>query len=316
MIGSHLARELHRQKAQVTVADDLSSGHEKNIQDILYFIRFLKCDLRDFRACQEIMPMGEDCVFQLAADMGGIGYITSVGADLMQNSVKINLNMLEASRQAKVPLYFYSSSACVYPEHLQTEAEVVPLKEEHAYPAQPDQFYGWEKLFTEEMCKAYQRDHNMNIRIARFHNIYGSAYTAFDTLKGKAPCHLIIKAIRHPEPEFELWGDGKATRSFCYIDDAIEAMLRLCESNWTQPINIGTDVLVTVDELANIVIGISGKEIEPKHDLSKPQGVRGRNADLTLVKKVLGWKPKVGLEEGLTEVYSWAEAHFEGLENI
>ena len=315
MIGSHLARELVKKGTKVTIADNLSSGSKKNIEDVLNDVEFCEIDLREFPACLK-MAMGKDCIFQLAANMGGIGYITAIGADIMRDSALINLNVMEAARKQQVPDYFYSSSACVYPGYRQEETAIMPLKEEHAYPADPDQFYGWEKLFTEKLCESYQRDYEMNIKIARFHNVYGSVYTAFDKHKGKAPCHLIMKAIRHPTPPFELWGDGKATRSFLYINDCVEAVLQLMGSEYSKPINIGSDRLISVDELAEIIIGISNKDIIPKYDLSKPQGVRGRNADLTLVRKVLNWEPKVSLEEGLAEVYHWAEKHFAELENI
>lgn len=315
MIGSNMARELVKRGARVTVVDDLSSGSIRNIEDIKQQIDFQYKNLKDMETCRKA-ARGQDYIFQFAANMGGIGYITAIGADIIRDSVTINLNMLEVAREYQIPNYFYSSSACVYPEYLQTEATVTPLKESDAYPAAPDQFYGWEKLFTEKLCEAYQKDYGMNIRIGRFHNVYGSVFTAFDKKKGKAPCHLIIKAIKHPNPEFEIWGDGKATRSFLYIDDCIEGVLRLMDSDYDKPINIGSDRLVTIDELAQIVISISGKKLVPTHDLSKPQGVRGRNADLSLVKKVLKWQPKVSLEEGLAITYHWAEAHFKELENI
>ncbi len=313
MIGSHMARELLKRGAEVTVADNLSSGSRKNIDKL--FVDFREVDLRAYLQCS-VLARNKDAIFQFAADMGGIGYITAIGAQIMHNSAMINLNMLEAARKHEVPNYFYSSSACVYPEYLQKEAEVMPLKESNALPAEPDQFYGWEKLFTEKLVEAHQKDYGMNIRMARFHNVYGSVFTAFDKQKGKAPCHLIMKAIRHPNPPFELWGDGKATRSYLYIDDCVEAVLRLVDSDHRYAINIGSDRLISVDDLASLIIAISGKEIVPEHDLSKPQGVRGRNADLTLFEQVLKWRPRVTLEEGLKGVYRWAEEHFNELEGI
>jgi len=313
MIGSHMSRELLKRGAEVTIADNLSSGSKKNIE--MLYTDFKEVDLRDRKVC-ETLTEGKDAIFQFAADMGGIGYITSIGAQIMHNSAMINLNMLEAARKHEVLNYFYSSSACIYPEYLQKEAEVTPLKESDALPAEPDQFYGWEKLFSEKLVEAHQGDYGMNIRMARFHNVYGSCYTAYDKYKAKAPCHLIVKAIRHPNPSFVLWGDGKATRSYLYIDDCIEAVLRLMDSDHRNAINIGSDRLISVDDLATLIINISGKDIIPKHDLSKPQGVRGRNADLTLVEQVLKWRPKVELEEGLKEVYHWAEEHYNELEGI
>ena len=315
MIGSHLARRLLREGAAVTVVDNLSSGSRKNIEDIFGDIVFAEDDLRDKAACQ-FATKGKDFVFQLAANMGGILAISTVHAPIMHDNAIINLNMLEAARRNDVSLYFYSSSACAYNSNLQTEADVVPLKESDAYPAWPDEKYGWEKIFTEQACAAFKQDYGLNVRIARFHNVYGTAKTAFDKFKAKAPCHLVIKAIRHPNPPFEIWGDGKATRSFLYIDDCIDGVLKLMASGFSEPINIGSDRLISVDDLAKIIIGISGKDIVPKYDLSKPMGVRGRNSDNTLVKKVLGWEPKVSLEDGLGEVYQWASQHFDELEGI
>jgi len=315
LIGSHLARTLVNKGAKVSVADNLSSGSLKNIEDIKNKVKFVSADLRKEDNCKKLTK-DKDYVFQLAANMGGIGYITAVGADIMRDNILINTNMLQTALENKVGGYFYSSSACVYPEYKQKDAAVTPLKEADAIPAEPDQFYGWEKLVTEKMCEAYQKDYGMNIRVARFHNVYGEVYTAFDKDKGKAPCHIILKALRYPEQEFVIWGDGKQTRSFLYIDDCIEGVLKLMESNYLKPVNIGSDRLVTIDELAQIVIKISGEDINIKHDLSKPQGVRGRNADITLVRKEVGWEPKVSLEEGMRRTYEWAQQRLAKLENI
>ena len=315
LIGSHIARTLVNKGAEVCVADNLLSGSLKNIKDIKNKVEFKSFDLRKESNCAKATK-GVDYVFQLAANMGGIGYITSVGADIMRDNILINVNMLQNSFENKVKGYFYSSSACVYPEYRQKDATVTPLKEADAFPADPDQFYGWEKLVTEKICEAYQKDYGMNIRIARFHNVYGEVYTAFDKDKGKAPCHIIMKALRYPGQDFILWGDGKQTRSFLYIDDCVNGVLKLIESNYMKPVNIGSDRLVTIDELAQIVIRISGKDITIKHDLSKPQGVRGRNADITLVKKEVGWEPKIGLEEGLRRTYEWAKGRVNELVNV
>jgi nucleoside-diphosphate-sugar epimerase len=301
--------------ARVYVADNLSSGSLKNIEDVKNKIEFKPSDLRKEGNCAKLTK-GMDYIFQLAANMGGIGYITAVGADIMRDNILINVNMLQASLENKVKAYFYSSSACVYPEYRQKDASVTPLKESDAIPADPDQFYGWEKLATEKMCEAYQKDYGMNIRMARFHNVYGEVYTAFDKDKGKAPCHIIMKALRYPEQNFVIWGDGKQTRSFLYIDDCVAGVLKLMESDYLKPVNIGSDRLVTIDELSQIIIKISGKKITIEHDLSKPQGVRGRNADITLVKKEVGWEPKVSLEEGLKRTYDWAKVRMNELVNI
>lgn len=648
MIGSHLCRRLVGMKCEVVGVDNLLSGSRRNVQDLFHspYFAFVNNDLRHPSCAVNVMK-GVDYVWALAANMGGVQYINTVHADIMRDNALINLNTLEAARKKKVKGYFYSSSACIYPSYLQIDAKVKPLKESDAYPAEPDQFYGWEKLLTEKLCEAYQKDYKMNIRIARFHNIYGhcydketqvltregfkyfenvspedeiatlnditdkveyckpsklhryaykgkmfhikhshidlmvtpdqnlycaknfrhkyalqlasdilsishphnimfrldfpwqcerksplfvtldavdysdgrtmanrngrkkriaiedwleflgwyisegssfvtpsnyvvditqkdtkvqkhivdlfkrmgfncyvinkdvkvhakqiymavkklnlghcrdkhipreymdlpknklmilykalmagdgdkrgnrystisyqlacdfqelamkigkttnliqegniyrvflkdntkvfmstglreemydgmvydvtvpnhiimvrrngktvwsgNCYTAFDKFKAKAPCHMIIKAIRHPNPGMVLWGDGKATRSFCYIDDCIDGILKLMESDYPNPVNIGSDRLISVDDLAKLIIGISGKNIVPTHDLAQPQGVRGRNASLDLVKQVLGWEPKVSLEDGLKRVYQWAESHFSELENI
>jgi len=315
LIGSHIARTLVNKGARVTIADDLSSGSTKNIEDIKGGVEFVSVDLRKEDNCKKL-TRDKDYIFQLAANMGGIGYITAVGADIMRDNILINANMLQAALENKVQGYFYSSSACVYPEYRQKDTAVTPLKEEDAIPAEPDQFYGWEKLVTEKMCEAYQKDYGMNIRVTRFHNVYGEVYTAFDKDKGKAPCHIILKALRYPEQEFVIWGDGKQTRSFLYIDDCVEGVLKLMESNYLKPVNIGSDRLVTIDELAQIAIKISSKNIAIKHDLSKPQGVRGRNADITLVRKEVGWEPKISLEEGMRRTYEWAKVRMNELINI
>jgi nucleoside-diphosphate-sugar epimerase len=239
--------------------------------------------------------------------MGGIGFITSVGADVMRDNVLMNANMLQASVENKIKRFFFSSSACVYPTYLQTNPEVAALKEEDAYPADPDNFYGWEKLYTEKMCQAYQRDYGLDVRIVRYHNVYGSEGT-YEGGREKSPAALCRKVAEAKDPgEIEIWGDGKQTRSYCYIDDCVRGTLKLMESDYDKSLNIGSDRLLTIDELADIIIKISGKKIKKIYNLSAPQGVRGRNADLTLVKKVLGWQPEISLEEGLEKTYRWIE---------
>jgi nucleoside-diphosphate-sugar epimerase len=245
--------------------------------------------------------------------MGGIGFITAVGAEVMHDNVLINANMLEASRINKVKRFLFSSSACVYPTYLQKDPNVKGLKEEDAYPADPDNFYGWEKLFTEKMCEAYQRDYEMDIRIVRYHNVYGPEGT-YKGGREKSIAALCRKVAEASNPgTITIWGDGKQTRSYCYIDDAVRGTVMLMESDWDKPINIGSERLVTIDELADIIIGISGKKITKVYDLSAPQGVRGRNADISLAQKVLGWKPQVSLEEGLRRTYKWIETQCKGI---
>jgi len=215
--------------------------------------------------------------------------------------------MLEASKQNKVKRYLFSSSACVYPTYRQTDPNIKGLREEDAYPADPDNFYGWEKLCTEKMCEAYRRDYNMDIRILRYHNIYGPEGT-YKGGREKSPAALCRKVAEATNPgTIEIWGDGKQTRSYCYIDDAIKATILLMESDYDKPINIGSDRLVTIDKLADIIIKISGKKITKKYNPTAPQGVRGRNADLALVKKALNWQPQTTLEEGLAKTYNWIE---------
>jgi len=299
-IGSHLARELHKQGHFVRIADVRFDDYIKE----KHYSERLTLDLRVWENCLKAAK-GMDKVYNLAANMGGIGFITAVGADVMHDNVLINTLMLEAARQNKVKRYLYTSSACVYPTYRQTDPNVPGLKEEDAYPADPDNFYGWEKLYTEKLCEAYQRDYGMDIRMLRYHNIYGPEGT-YKGGREKSPAALCRKvAEAHNPGEITIWGDGKQTRSYCYIDDAVEATIKLMESNYNKPINIGSDRLVTIDELANMIIKISEKQITKKYDPTAPQGVRGRNADLTLVKKVLNWKPKTTLEEGLKKTYEW-----------
>ena len=299
-IGSHVAKYLHSKGHFVRVADVKYDDYiEKQ-----YFSEKCLLDLRILKNCLKATE-GIDKVYNFAANMGGIGFITSVFADVMHDNVLINTHMIEASVQNKVKRFLYSSSACIYPNYKQTESKVVGLKEEDAYPADPNEAYGWEKLFTEEMVKAYQKDYGLDARVVRFHNIYGPEGT-YEGGKEKAPAALCRKVAEASDPgTLNIWGDGEATRSFCYIDDCVRGTTALMESSYDKPINIGSDRLVSVNELADIIIKISGKKISKTYDLSAPQGVRGRNADLTLVKQVLGWEPQVSLEDGLERTYRW-----------
>lgn len=301
-IGSHLARELLRQGHFVRVVDIKFDDYLEE----KYYSERLQLDLRNFENCL-IATKGMDYVYNLAANMGGIGYITSVGAEIMRDNTLINVNMLEASRRNKVKRFLFSSSACVYPVFLQENENVKGLKEEDAYPAAPDTFYGWEKLYTEKLCEAYQRDYKMAIRIVRYHNIYGPG-GAYKGGREKSVAALCRKVAEASDPgEIVIWGDGKQTRSYCYIDDAVRGTIMLMESDYDKPVNIGSDRLVSIDELADLIIKISGKRITKKYDLSAPQGVRGRNADITVARRVLGWEPKVSLEEGVNKTYKWIE---------
>jgi len=301
-IGSHLARELFKQDNFVRVVDIKWDDYIKE----KYYSEKLTLDLRDFNNCLKATE-GMDYVFNLAANMGGIGFITEVGLDVMHDNVLINTYMAKASLKNKIKRFFFSSSACIYPTYKQETPEVKPLKEEDAYPADPDNYYGWEKLYTEKMLEAFKKDYGLEIRIARYHNIYGPEGT-YKGGREKSPAALCRKVAEASNPgEIEIWGDGKQTRSYCYIDDCVEGTILLMESDYDKPINIGSDRLVTIDELADIIIKISGKKITKKYNLNAPQGVRGRNADLTLVKKVLHWQPKVSLEEGLEKTYQWIQ---------
>ncbi len=315
MIGSHLARELLARGAKVTIADDLSSGSTKNIRGMLEDAEFLQVDLREDTVCDRVTK-GKEVIFQLAADMGGIGYITSHFTTLMINNNAINTNMLMAAHLHQVENYFFSSSACVYPNFRQTDPLRVALKESDAMPADPNEPYGWEKFYCEKLVECFQCDFGSRIHVARFHNIYGSAYTAFDEAKAKAPCKMIIHALQYPQKQVEIWNDGQQTRSFLYISDCVEAILRLMETDHLTPINIGSEQLISMNDLAKLVIDISGKPIKPVYFPDKPQGVRGRNSDNTLVREVLKWEPQVSLEDGLAAVYGWAKLNLKLLEGI
>jgi nucleoside-diphosphate-sugar epimerase len=264
-------------------------------------------DLRRWDACLEAMRGGIDHVYALAADMGGMGFISAHHAEILHNNALINLHTLEAARLSGVSRYLYSSSACIYPEYKQTDANVTPLREEDAYPAQPQDAYGWEKLVTEKLCEYYGSDYGLETRIVRFHNIYGPNGT-YDGGREKAPAALCRKIALAPDGgEIELWGDGEQTRSFCYIDDCVEGIYRLMQSDHREPLNLGTDRMVSINELARIIMNIAGKpELGIRH-IDGPQGVRGRNSDNTRLREVLGWEPRIDLEEGLAPTYRWIE---------
>jgi nucleoside-diphosphate-sugar epimerase len=298
-IGSHLCRYL-RSKGYWVRAVDIKWG--KYISD--YADQYITVDLRRSNSAAQTVK-GVDRVYNLAANMGGIGYITEIKGEIMRDNVLINVNMLEAARRHKVERFFFSSSACVYPTYKQKSPEIQPLREDEAYPADPDNEYGWEKLFTERLCLDYAQDFGLNVRIARFHNIYGPEGT-YKGGREKAPAALCRKVAEASDPgKITIWGDGKQTRSFCYIDDCLKGIDALVDSDYDEPVNIGSDRLVTIDEVADIIIKISSKKIVKAYDSTQPQGVRGRNADLTLVKRLTGWSPTVSLEEGLKKTYMW-----------
>jgi GDP-D-mannose 3', 5'-epimerase len=300
-IGHHLVKRLKRDGHWVRGADIKRPEYEGSPAD-----EFEVLDLRTYSKCV-LATHGVDLVFNLAADMGGIGYITSSLAGISRNNILINVNMLEASKENGVQKFLFSSSACVYAQSKQLRPDVTPLREEDAYPAEPEPGYGWEKLFAEELCKYYRHDYSLAIYLVRFHNVYGPLGT-YDGGKEKAPAAISRKvALASDGGEIEIWGDGEQTRSFMYVDDCVEGLVRLIASDYHDPLNLGTDRLVTVNELVDLVCSVSGKRLIKRHDLSKPQGVRGRNSDNTRLNKILGWEPTVSLEAGLATTYKWIE---------
>ena len=269
-------------------------------------------DLRRQDAAEQALRGGFDEVYALAADMGGMGFISAHHAEILRNNALINLHTIEAARQVGVGRYLYSSSACIYPEYLQTDADVKPLREEDAYPAQPQDAYGWEKLVTEKLCEYYYSDYGLETRIVRFHNIYGPNGT-YDGGREKAPAALSRKiAAVDDGGEIEIWGDGEQTRSFCHVDDCVEGIYRLMQSDHREPLNLGTDRMVTINQLAEIIRVISGKRDIGIRHIDGPQGVRGRNSDNTRLREVLGWEPAIDLEEGLVGTYRWIESRVRG----
>jgi GDP-D-mannose 3',5'-epimerase len=303
-IGSHLVKKLKKEGFWVRAVDLKNPEFSKTGAD-----DFIIGDLRDPLLCKNILDRPFDEVYQLAADMGGAGYIFTGehDADVMHNSATINLNMLHYGSKAGVKKIFYSSSACIYPEYNQLDADNPKCSEETAYPAAPDSEYGWEKLFSERLYFAYQRNYNMNVRVARFHNIFGPEGT-WTGGKEKAPAAMCRKiASAKDGGEIEIWGDGKQTRSFLYIDECLAGIRRLMDSTtFFGPVNIGSEEMVSINHLAEIVMGIAGKKISLKH-IEGPLGVRGRNSDNKLIREKLDWAPSEPLKNGLTKTYSWIE---------
>jgi GDP-D-mannose 3', 5'-epimerase len=269
---------------------------------------FLLLDLRRWENCLTATE-GLEEVYALAADMGGMGFISSHHAEILHNNSLINVHTLDAARVNGIKRYLYTSSACIYPEYKQTDTNVIPLKEEDAYPAQPQDAYGWEKLIAERLCSHYREDYGIETRIVRFHNIFGPLGT-WDGGREKAPaalCRKIAIAKLTGNHEIEIWGDGEQTRSFCLIDDCVKGIYKLMRSNYAEPLNLGQDRMISINQLADIIAELAGIRIVKKHVLG-PQGVRGRNSDNTRLREVLGWEPEVSLEEGLAITYSWIEA--------
>lgn len=265
---------------------------------------FLLLDLRNWESCLRATE-GIDEVYALAANMGGIGFIESHKAVIIRDNTLISLHTLEAARSQKVRRLLFTSSACIYPGYLQKSAEAVPLKEEDAYPADAEDGYGWEKLYTERACRHYREDFGLETRVARFHNIYGPLGT-YDGGREKSPAAICRKiALAADDDTIEVWGDGEQTRSYCYIDDCVEGLYRLMQSDYPEPLNLGTDRLISINGLVDTVARIANKTIHKQYDLTKPQGVRGRNSDNRRLLEVLNWRPEVTLEEGLATTYQW-----------
>lgn len=301
-IGNHLVTFLKNRGYWVRGADIKYPEFSETDAD-----EFELLDLRRWDNCLQA-TRNIDEVYALAADMGGMGFISSNHARILHNNLLINTHTLEAARLSGVKQYLFTSSACVYPEYLQNEVEVTPLIEEDAYPAQPQDAYGWEKLISERMCQRYNELYDIDVHVVRFHNVFGPLGTWYGG-REKVPAAFCRKAAVSKltgNPEFEIWGDGKQTRSFCYIDDITFGIYKLMNSDFCQPLNMGQDRMISINRLADIVADIAGIQIQKKY-VPGPQGVRGRNSDNTLLREVLNWEPEISLEEGLKSTYIWIE---------
>lgn len=301
-IGHHLVTFLKRQGYRVRGVDLKYPEFAPTDAD-----EFLIADLRLWEACLDA-TRGAQEVYALAADMGGMGFISCHHAQILHNNILISTHTLDAARQNGVRRYLYTSSACVYPEYRQTETNVVPLREEDAYPAEPQDAYGWEKLVTERLCTHYREDYGLETRIVRFHNIFGPLGT-WQGGREKSPaalCRKVAVAKLTGNPEIEIWGDGEQTRSFCYIDDCVTGIYKLMRSDFHDPLNLGQDRMISINQLADMVTAAAGVQVTRRH-VDGPQGVRGRNSDNTLLRRVLGWEPQISLEDGLARTYAWIE---------
>jgi len=302
-IGSHLVKQLKREGFWVMGVDLKKPEYNKSEADL-----FVKGDLRDQRFCKKIFNRKFDEVYQLAADMGGAGFIFSGDndANIMHNSAMISLNVFQNCVESKAKKVFFSSSACIYPEYNQLDPKNPKLSEESAYPAAPDSEYGWEKIFGERLLLAYHRNVNLEVRIARFHNIFGPEGT-WRGGREKAPAAMCRKIAETKNGgTIEMWGDGKQTRTFLYIDECLKGVRKLMDSDFTGPVNIGSEEMVTLNELAEMVMKIAGKKVKIKH-IPGPLGVRGRKSDNKLIKAKLGWEPNAPLIDGLTTTYAWVQ---------
>jgi nucleoside-diphosphate-sugar epimerase len=298
-IGHHLAKFLVKQGYWVRGVDLKYPEYEPTAAH-----EFELLDLRRWDSCL-LATRGIDEMYALAANMGGIGFIEANKAIISRDNALINIHSIEAARVNGVRKFFFTSSACIYPGYRQNKTDVAPLKEEGAYPADAEDGYGWEKLYMERLCRHYHEDFGLGTRIVRFHNIFGPLGT-YDGGREKSPAAICRKiALVGDGGEIEVWGDGQQTRSYCYIDDCVEGIYRLMNSPYQDPLNLGQDRLISINELVDMVAAIAGKKIRKRHDPSKPQGVRGRNSDNSRLREVLGWEPRISLEEGLRHTYAW-----------
>lgn len=301
-IGTHLVTLLKREGWWVRGVDVKPPEFAPSLAD-----EFLLLDLRSPESCLRATE-GMDEVYALAADMGGMGFISANHATILRNNSLISMHTLDAARFNGTKRYLYASSACVYPEYRQTTTSVAGLREEDAYPAQPQDAYGWEKLITERLCAHYRDEFGLGVRVVRFHNIFGPLGT-WQGGREKAPaalCRKVAAAKLSGNHEIEIWGDGEQTRSFCYVDDCVMGIWKLMRSGYSEPLNLGQDRMVSINELANMIASIAGIAVSLKH-VPGPQGVRGRNSDNTRLREVLSWQPEITLEEGLARTYCWIE---------
>ena len=306
-IGGHLVKKI-LDNGNSVVATDIKPK-EYWFQEFDTVENHYSTDMKDISNCRKVTE-GVDYVFNMACNMGGMGFIENNKAECMQ-SVLINTNLLIACNENKVQRYFFSSSACAYNKTKQQDVFIEGLKEEDAYPADPEDGYGWEKLFSERMCRHFMEDYGLEVRVARYHNIYGP-YGTYDGGREKAPaalCRKVIQARKDKNDIIDVWGDGEQTRTFLYVDECVEGTLRLFESDYSEPVNIGSDEQVSINQMIGIIEGISGGgEFKKNYQLDKPKGVRGRSSNNDLVKKVLNWSYKMSLKEGLTKTYQWIES--------
>jgi len=300
-IGHHLVDYLVRKGLRVRGVDIKNPEYAPTAAH-----DFRLLDLRVEKNCA-IATAGVDEVYHLAADMGGIGYITSSHAAISLHNTLINVHMLKAAREASVKRFLYSSSACIYPQYLQTKPDVTPLREDDAFPADPEEGYGLEKLYMEKLCQYFTEDWGFPTRTVRFHNVYGPLGT-YSGGREKAPAAISRKVAEIADGgTIEIWGDGQQTRSFMHVDDCVEGIYRIMQSDYDRPLNLGTDELVTIDELVDIVATAAGKTVIKRHDTSRPQGVRGRNSDNSRLRSVLDWEPSIMLKDGIVPTYRWIE---------